>query len=470
MPAALDAPMRLDESAAPAPYRPPMPTPANQPLPPWRLLWAVLFNPLHVWRAQHFEDPLVVERTPMGTRLVISDPALIKWILVDNHQNYVRDNLQRRLLHRVTGQSLFSAQGEAWQLQRKLLAPHFAAKSVETYLPAMASVADAAVGRLRRQGDTPFDIRQEMWRLSVEVIERTLFPDGIGESAADIAANLNHFAHAYGHVEMGDLLGLPAAIPGLRRLIGWRAGQRVRQRARRLLAAAKAAGPTPRSGFLSPLIAARHPSTGAPLDDRIIEDNISAMIGAGSDTASVALAWSLFLLAQVPHVRALVEAEVDTLLTPAGVTADNLGKLVWTRAVIEETMRLYPPAPMIGRVSLKDDVLGGRPYPAGTTILIAPWVLHRHRRLWRDADLFIPERFLPGQREQIPRYAYLPFGAGPRICLGMGLAMQEAVTLLATLVKELRFECADAHPVHLRHCMTLHADPAIRMRVRARHA
>ena len=131
-------------------------------------------------------------------------------------------------------------------------------------------------------------------------------------------------------------------------------------------------------------------------------------------------------------------------------------------------MRLYPPAPLIGRVALAADTICGQRFPAGTTILIAPWVVHRHMRLWSDPDLFKPERFLPGRREGIPRFAYLPFGAGPRICIGMGFAMQEAVVLLARLAQHLRFERADDQPIRLRQCITLQPLGGLRMRVQKR--
>jgi cytochrome P450 len=461
----------LDEAVAVTPsFRPPAPEPPSAALPIFRLAWAVFFNPLRVWRRQHFEDLMVIERTVLGTRLVASDPLLIKRILVDNAHNYVRDNLQRRLLYRVTGCGVFSAEGSDWKIQRQTLAPCFSAKALDACIPTMAATAEDAVNRFRASDERAFDLGHEMSTLTVDVIGRTLFCGKLGESPASIADNIRRFSDANGPVEVGDLLGLPPWIPGLRRLWGWRATARVRQRARRILAEDKASEPASKIGFLSALLSARNTETGKLLDDPKIEDNVSTLVGAGSDTVAVALTWAIFLLSQVPHARAALESEVDTHLTDPVPTAATLDKLVWTRAVIEEAMRLYPPAPMIARMMRGKDRLGSELFPAGTTILISPWVLHRHTLLWSDPDRFEPERFLPGRRELIPRYAYLPFGAGPRVCLGMGFAMQEAVVVLATLIKHLRFERADDQPIRLRQCVTLQTEAPILMRARSRRA
>lgn len=446
-------------------FRPPAPQPSSGPLSPLQLLGAVLFNPLKLWRHEHFEKPVVVERTTLGTRLVVSDPALIKWILVDNAANYVRDSMQQRIVLRMTGRGLFSAEGADWQLQRKALAPLFSGKTVTAYLPGMCSAAEDAARHFRTSANEGIDLGREMSALTVDVLGRTIFPYGLGESPAAIANSVRQFADTNGPVELGDFLALPPWIPGVRRILGWRATASVRQRARRIIAEASASDRSQESDLFSALFSARDPETGKTLGARAIESNVSTLIGAGSDTVAVALTWSIYLLSQTPHVREAIEAEVDSHMATGPLTVDTLKELVWTRAVVEESMRLFPPAPMIGRMACREEMLGGERVPAGASILISPWVLHRHARLWSEPDMFDPERFLPGRRDQISRYAYLPFGAGPRVCLGMGFAMQEAVVILATLVRHLRFERADNHPIRLRQCITLQTDAPMRMRI-----
>ena len=449
-------------------FRPPAPQPSSDSLPPLQLLKAVFFNPLNLWLREHFEKPVVVARTLLGTRLVVSDPALIKWILVDNADNYVRDSLQQRVLYRMTGRGVFSAEGADWHFQRKTLAPLFSAKSVASYFPGMTAVAENAVERFSSSGNQDIDLGREMAALTVDVLGRTIFTNGLGESPAAIAGSVRQFADTNGPVELGDLLGLPAWVPGVRRIFGWRATRLVQQRARRIFTNAKALDQSQKNDFISALLSAHNPETGKMLGNREIEDNISTLIGAGSDTVAVTLTWAIFLLSQSPYVREAIESEVDTYLKTGLLTVDTLRKLVWTRAVVEETMRLYPPAPLIGRMARNEEMLGGERVSAGASILISPWVLHRHARLWSDPDMFDPERFLPGRRDQISRYSYLPFGAGPRVCMGMNFAMQEAVILLAMLIKYLRFERADNHPIRLRQCITLQTDAPLRMRISPR--
>lgn len=448
--------------------RPPAPDYRPGPLPLHRLLRAVLFNPLQIWSREHFEQPLVVARTALGTRVVVSDPEAIKRILVDNAANYVRDTLQQRILVRTTGHSLFSSEGADWRLLRKTYAPFFSHRALSTYWPGVIAAADRLVGRLGARSGESVALDREMAAATVDVLSRTLFPGALDESDMDVAASVRRFADATGAIGLGDLLALPAWLPGFRQAVAWRTILAVRRRSRRVVAAAQRSADA--DGIVSALLRARDAETGRTLSMREVEDNVSMLIGAGSDTVAIALTWSIFLLSEAPHVRARVEAEADAALQAGPMTAETFDRLIWTRAVIEEAMRLYPPAPLIGRMALAADTICGERFPVGTTVLIAPWVLHRHARLWTEPEMFRPERFLPGQRESIPRFAYLPFGAGPRICIGMGFAMQEAVLLLARLTQYLRFERADDRPIRLRQCVTLQPEGGLRMRASERRA
>ena len=442
--------------------------PKSGPLALHRLLCAVLRNPLDMWSSRHFAEPIVVSRTPLGTRIVVSDPAAVKWILADNAANYARDNLQQRVLLRVTGRSVFSAEGTDWRLQRKALAPFFSPKAVASYLPAMMAAGEACAFRLGGAAGGMIDLPQAMAAATADVIGRTLFPGVLAEAPESIARGVRRFADAAGPVGVEDLLGLPVWAQGLRWLQGRAAAQSVRCRARRVIAASARAPGGFDTSVAGALTAASDAENSRRLSAREIEDNISTLIGAGSDTVAAALTWSVFLLSQAPAVRRTVECEIDAVLGSGAPGAEALERLVWTRAVFEEAMRLYPPAPLIGRVALGADSFGGQRIAAGTVVLIAPWVLHRHKLLWKNPDGFAPERFLPGARETIPKCAFLPFGAGPRACIGMGFAMQEGIALLAALLRQLRFERADDRPVRLLHCVTLQPQGGLRMRVSSR--
>jgi cytochrome P450 len=240
------------------------------------------------------------------------------------------------------------------------------------------------------------------------------------------------------------------------------------ERVLRRAEAIQVATPASTHDVVSSLLTAEVAGSDRGLEQGIVTDNISMLLGAGSETVALVLTWTIMLLADAPEYRDKIEDELSAVTREGAFTASTLPKLVWTRAAIEEAMRLYPPAPMIGRMAVADDVIGGERVARGTAIIIAPWVVHRHRRLWRDPDTFRPEQFLPGARASIDRFAYLPFGAGPRVCIGAGFAMLEAVALLALLLGAFRFHRTDAAPVLPRQKLTLLPAAPIMMRAEKR--
>ena len=405
----------------------------------------------------------------MGHRIIVSDPTAIKRVLVDNASNYARDKLQRRILLRTTGRSLFSAEGSDWQWQRRLLAPLFTPRQLASYVPGMVGAAVAASARLASTANSSkaADVSLEMARATLDVLARTILPDIMEDDFADIAVSIRKFADGAGAVSLVDLLELPAWVPGFRRLRAFRAIRSVTKRARKIVASrramAGATGHAAANGLVSLLLAARHPETERSMGETEIEDNVSTFLGAGSDTVAGALTWSLYLLSQSPEFRYRVERELDDVVAGRPMTLELVERLPFTRAVIEEAMRLYPPAPLLSRAALRDDVLCDRKIPAGSVIIIAPWLVHRHRLLWDDPLVFDPRRFLPGRRERIRRFSYLPFGAGPRICIGMNFAMQEAVILLAHLLTSLRFALALGVSVRVFQCVTLRPEGGLAM-------
>ena len=215
--------------------------------------------------------------------------------------------------------------------------------------------------------------------------------------------------------------------------------------------------------LLTRLLDARDPQTGEALGEADIRANILTFIGAGHETTANALTWSLYLLSGDPAWRAEVEAEVD------GWDEDgDVASLARVRATLDEAMRLYPPAPSLSREAIGPDQLGEQYVPAGAIVIVAPWVLHRHRKLWDAPEVFDPGRFMPGRRESIDRFAYLPFGAGPRICIGMGFALQEATLMLATILRQWRLDLAPGHVVEPVQRVTLKPKGGLPMILRRR--
>jgi cytochrome P450 len=220
--------------------------------------------------------------------------------------------------------------------------------------------------------------------------------------------------------------------------------------------------------LLTLLLEAADPETGQGLSDLEVRANIVTFIGAGHETTANALTWSLYLLSQAPGVRERVEAEVDAVAGDGPLDPEDVGRLLFTRAVIDEAVRLYPPVPFMSRAAIREDRIGSLKIPARSVVAIVPWVLHRHRRLWDGPDAFDPDRFLPERRGAIDRFAYLPFGVGPRVCIGASFSLQEAVIVLAAIVRSARLDLSDGHEVTPLHRITLRPEGGLPMRLTPR--
>jgi cytochrome P450 len=419
-------------------------------------------DPLRIWSERHFDLPVLYGESRLGRAMTVSDPAGLREVLVDNAANYHKDAVQRRVLGPLLGEGLFLAEDDDWRAMRRILAPTFTPRRIAASAPKMLQIAQ---GRVATWGEV-VAVDQEMTRLTFEILSATLFSDALGGEADDFEAALNAYIGRAARIDPLDVIGAPPWIPRFGRMLAGGAGAFFERRVRELAVERRrtldAGGELP-DDLLTALIKAQDPETGAGLTDRQVASNILTFILAGHETTARALGWALYLLARSPRHQDLVRAEAAhfDLADP-----DWYEKLVWARAVFEETMRLFPPAPLFTRVSLNDTTVAGRRVPAGTAMLISPWVLHRHRKLWDDPAAFRPERFLPGAREAIDRFAYIPFGGGPRICIGATFAMQEAVIALATITRAVDLTPADEVEPLPTHRITLRPAGGIRLLAR----
>ena len=451
-------------------FYPPAPAPRPKPLGLLALLRVLAKNPLEAWTQAHFEQPIVMGGLSIGRVALVSDPAAIRRVLMDNTQNYHKDWLTRRVLSAGLNNGLLTAEGLQWKTQRRVLAPLFARRTVMSFSAGMIEAAAALVERLEERDGEIQDIAVEVTRVTLEVLERTMFSDGLGRDTEDIRIAMKHYFEAIGRLDLFDVLGLPAAVPRLSR---WKVRPMLRlfdsaidaivaTRRRRL---AEQPDAVPRD-ILTLLLEARDPETGKALSEVEVRANILTFIVAGHETTANTIAWALYLLSQSPEWRSRVQAEADRELDG---DVDGLAeRLVETRAAIDETIRLYPPLAAISRAALGPDELAGQPIRRGTMVVIAPYVLHRHRALWSDPDCFDPNRFLGAARERIDRFAYLPFGVGPRICIGASLALQEAVIVVATVMRRFTLELAPGHSVWPMHRVTVRPDGGLPMIARRR--
>jgi cytochrome P450 len=459
-------------TAVDALFRPPAPIPRRTAPDMFDFLAALRTNPLTTWTEDHFEHLILAGEGALGRVTVVHDPAAIRHILVDNAGNYRKDDLQRRVLAPGLGNGLLTAEGEEWRLQRRTLAPLFSPRRVAGFVPPMIEAAERLVRRWRRRSEgRTLDVALEMTRVTLAVLERTIFTSGLKRDPDALGRAITRYFEAIGPLDPLDVFGMPGWLPRIGRFRARPAlrffdeivGELIDTR-RDLLARGE---PAP-NDILTLLLQAADPDTGRGLTDVEVRANIVTFIGAGHETTANALSWSLYLLSQAHAARERIQAEVDAAIGEGPLSPEMLPRLVFSRAVVEEALRLYPPVPYMSRAALAQDRIGNLKIPKGSIVTIAPYVLHRHRRLWDEPDAFLPERFLPERREAIDRFAYLPFGAGPRVCIGAAFALQEAVVVLASVVRAARFDLVEGHEVMPIHRVTLRPGGGLPMRLSLR--
>jgi cytochrome P450 len=414
-------------------------------------------NAIGIFPPQAFEEEIVFRQVFGRHQIIMSRPAGIQHILIDNSANYRRTAAGIRILRPLLGKGLLLSQGEDWRRQRHTLAPAFAPRTLPILARHVARAAGTAVANLKAASAAPVDLLAAMQFLALEIAGASMFSLEMDRYGAELRGLIKSYAVRLGRPNLLDFM-LPVAIPSPRDLLRWNFRRRWLRLVRRMIAARRTQGSAeaPRDLF-ELMAAAKDPESGALFPPHRLTDQVATMIVAGHETTAVALFWSLYLLAGSPAVQHRLAAEVADLDLCPDNAAGALATLVYTRAVVQEAMRLYPPAFTLARQAIKPDVAGGIAVPANTVVLIAPWVLHRHRRLWPQPELFDPNRFLPGAPPP-DRFAYLPFGIGPRVCIGAQFALTEATLVLATLIQTFEIERADDTPVTPRAVVTTQPD------------
>ena len=419
---------------------PPLPPRPTAPLPLWRVLLQLRRNAIGTWGEPAYHLDVMSGRFLGRKSVIINAPDAIRRVLVDNHAAYGRTPATLRIIRPLLGEEgLFLAEGAAWRHQRRLVAPAFAPRALDLVAVQVAELAGGLVADLRGRTPGPVDMLRAMQRLTLEVAGRSFFSQAMGEHGPAIRAAIEGYGRRLARPSFLDfLLSAEAHDP-----LAWlrnRAGRAFKDVLDRIIAERGRTPPAdPPRDLFDVLVAARDPETGEPFTPDQLRDQIATLIIAGHETTALSLFWSFYLLALDPLWQERVAEEAATVdLSPEGAVA-AADKLPVARAVVQEALRLYPPAFTIVRLAKERDELAGEEVPPGTLVVISPWLLHRHRKLWQDPDAFDPSRFLPGA-PPVGRYAYLPFGIGPRVCVGAQFALLEASLVLATLVRAFRVE------------------------------
>src|SRR3984957_11354264 len=415
--------------------------------------------------AQEAYELDIIERKMFGRRIfVVNDLAAIKHVLIDNAANYRKTEVTRRILEPGLGKGLITSEGETWRQHRRAMSPAFDHRSIASYTPVMTGAAEELLTEWDQiPAGTSLDVQTAMMEVTLNIISRTMF----SSDSDDIVTIMQRSAGRY-QAEMRpnimDMMGWPKWLAGLPR-------NRVAQRTlgefdqvidRLIEERTRDPGNYPKD-LLARLIAARDEQTGGGMSAQEVRDHVITIFLAGHETTAMAMTWTWFLLSQHPLEESKLHAELDCVLGGRAPTHEDLSKLNYTRMVVEESMRIYPPVHTIGREAIGPDTLAGRHIPRGSTILIAPWLLHRHVKLWDNPGRFDPERFSQKASATRPRFSYLPFGGGKRICIGAAFALSEATVLLASLAQRYRLHVVPGHKVEPQGLITLRARHGMNM-------
>lgn len=434
------------------------PVPPSKPLSLLGFARAVRRNFIAGFHADVYEQS-IAELKLVGPRVfIVNRPAGIRHVLLHRAANYPKARIERRVLGPGLGKGLILSEGETWRAHRRILAPFFDQGSLERYTPIMVDATERTASQWEALGPGgTAEVCGAMTNLTLGIISRTMFSsdsDGMTEI-------VRTSSRAYQEAMM---FGLPDFLPGL----GSVRGVYKAMRARRILrsfdlaigdlirARVAASAASAHEDLLQRLVRAETDEAGAAMSAEEVRDQVFTIFVAGSETTALALTWTWYLLSQHPQVEARLRAELDAVLSGRAPRYEDLPRLTYVRMVIEEAMRLYPSVYTLAwREAVADDEVCGTRIPRGSLIAIVPWVLHRHRLLWSNPERFDPERFAPEASGRRDRLAYLPFGFGPRVCLGASFAMAEAILVVATLAQRYRLRLASSAPVEPQALFTL---------------
>ncbi|MEM7060270.1 MAG: cytochrome P450 [Pseudomonadota bacterium] len=428
--------------------------------------------------AEAYQDPIVTQKIGPVRWHVLSSPEAFKHVFSEQMANYPKAPIMRRMLGPYLGRSLFMAEGQDWKAQRQALGPAFRPAAVQTMATAMLRVANDTADRIGRLGEDGFSvpISFQMRVLAMDMVRHTMFnglaeavqirrgshedpdPDELGAYRADLQSDLDGFLQDFGRPGIAELLNLPSWMTPWRYLKSPPTAE-ARSLIDRLVAERRTSAQA-EGDMLDVLLGLKMPGTGRPLSDVEIRDNLLTFIVTGSDTTALALTWSIYVLTQLPEWASLLRQEADAAVADANLTKADA--LPLTRAFLDEVLRLFPSAPLLVRKARSADRICGADVRKGDLILAPIYTLHRHPKVWDDPLLFDPGRFVDPKSKAGHRY--LPFGAGPKSCIGAGFALMEARIALATFVRHLDFELQRGWDVQPLLMLTLKPDgglPAI---------
>ncbi|WP_304190734.1 cytochrome P450 [Lentibacter algarum] len=407
---------------------------ARQPLGMLKSLAAARNNVLSIIPYIATQQPVVSGTTGVRWHMLM-DPDAIRRVLLEELENYPKSDVTKNLLRPAIGESLFIAEGAHWRWQRRAAAPVFSHRNVSALAPVMSAAAEASLARIEAADKCASDIYAEMVRATFDITASVTLSGSALFSSDEVHRAIDAYIAAAGKLSLFDILGLPMWVPRPSRVMAGASLKQMKTIADDAVNSRRSAGAGDVPDLLDLLLEGEDPETGRSMSTAELRDNLLTFIVAGHETTALTLAWAFYLCAFDQDVQDKARAEAQSALLGRTATAADLPNLPYCRMIIDEALRLYPPAALVSRTAQAPDTLAGREVKKGDTVMIPIYALHRNALLWDDPDAFRPERFA----EKPQRYAYLPFGDGPRICIGASFALQEAVIILATLLAKRRF-------------------------------
>ncbi len=400
----------------------------------WRSLQEARNNVLSIIPEIATRQPMVSGKTGKRWHMVM-DPGAIREMLLDRLDQYPKSLVTKNLLKPAIGDSLFIAEGAHWRWQRRTAAPVFTHRNMMNLAPIMTSAAERAAQRITDAGPRAVNMLDEMVTTTFDVIADVTFSGGDTFDRDGVHHAIDQYIAEAGKISLFDILGFPDWVPRPGRIMSGAALKEMKTVADKAIDERAARGSEGVPDLLDLLLQGEDPKSGRTMNTAELRDNLLTFIVAGHETTALTLAWSMYLMAFDQDAQDRARDEAQAVLQGRAATGDDVEHLPFIRRIIDEALRLYPPAGIVSRTAMADDTLCGREIRPGDTVMIPIYALHRSHVLWEDPDAFRPDRFL----EKPDRYAYLPFGDGPRICIGMAFAIQEAVIILATLLSKFKF-------------------------------
>jgi cytochrome P450 len=426
-------------------------------------------NFIGMWEESAFELDFSSERVFMRKTFLCNSPESVQFAFSLKNDSFERKAPQmRHALEPLIGDGLFISDGATWRLRRKIVAPIVHASKLADFAPVMVETATEMRERWATQHGRTIDVLAEMAHLTAEIICRAVFGRELGRGhTQEIVEGFRDYQNLIGQVDLLSFLGLPDWVPRWHAPKVRRATDRIHRVLDSIVAGFRAQRSTDEPSVIGQLIDARD-ETGAPLSAEAIRNEVAVLFMAGHETTANSLAWTWYLLSQATDVEARLHQELDDELAGRRPALADLANLPYLRAIFDEALRLYPPVPILPREVLQEETYQGEVMPKGSVVVVVPWLLHRHKKLWKKPDHFIPERFLGGSDEPVSKFAYVPFSIGPRFCAGMSFGLTEALLCIATLAQQFTLRLQPGYEVKPVCRLTLRPEGGLPMTIHQR--